>query len=296
LVHNAVRCILPARDGSLWIGTAGGLSHLRDRRFTNYTTKDGLSNNFIRTLLEEPDGTLWIGSYGGGLTRLRAGRFTPITTRHGLFDDFISSVLSDEQDNFWLLSNRGIFSVARQELHDFADGRRAAITSTAYGVADGMKSSEGDGGTQPAGWKAADGKLWFATIDGVAVIDPQRTDSTPAPVYIERVSLDQQALPLAASAAVWVEPGQGNLEIQYVALSFSRPEQVKYKDKLEGLDETWTDAGARRTAYYPYLPPGAHTFRVIATNGDGVWNTEGKSLRVVVLPPFYRTWSSRTGR
>jgi len=290
LAHDALRYILPARDGSLWLGTVGGLSHLRAGRFTNYTTKEGLANNLIRCLLEEPDGTLWIGSYGGGLTRLRDGRLTPITTRHGLFDDFISSILSDEQGNFWLLGNRGIFRVSRQELHDFADGRRASITSTSYGVADGMKSSEGDGGIQPAGWKAADGKLWFATIDGVAVIDPRQTDSTPAPVYIERVSLDQQPLPLAASAEVRIEPGQANLEIQYVGLSFSRPEHVQYKYKLEGLDESWTDAGTRRTAYYPYLPPGAYTFHVIGANGDGVWNTEGKSLRVVVLPPFYRTW------
>jgi signal transduction histidine kinase/ligand-binding sensor domain-containing protein len=290
LAHDALRYILPARDGSLWLGTVGGLSHLRAGRFTNYTTKEGLANNLIRCLLEEPDGTLWIGSYGGGLTRLRAGRLAPITTRHGLFDDFISSILSDDQGNFWLLGNRGIFRVSRQELHDFADGRRASITSTSYGVADGMKSGEGDGGIQPAGWKAADGKLWFATIDGVAVIDPRQTDSTPAPVYLERVLLDQQPLPLAASAAVRIEPGQGNLEIQYVGLSFSRPEQVKYKYQLEGLDEAWTDAGARRTAYYPYLPPGAYTFHVIAANGDGVWNTEGKSLRIIVLPPFYRTW------
>jgi signal transduction histidine kinase len=122
------------------------------------------------------------------------------------------------------------------------------------------------------------------------VIDPRQIDATPAPVYIERVSLDQQALPPSASAEVRIEPGQGNLEIQYVALSFSRPEQVKYKYRLEGLDETWIDAKTRRMAYYPYLPPGAYTFRVIAANSDGVWNTEGKSLRIIVLPPFYRTW------
>jgi signal transduction histidine kinase/ligand-binding sensor domain-containing protein len=290
LAHDAVRCILPAHDGSLWLGTVGGLSRLHAGRFTNYTTEDGLANNFIRALFEEPDGTLWVGSYGGGLARLRDGHFTPITVKNGLFDDFIASILSDEQGNFWLLGNRGIFRVSRQELHHFADGRIGSITSTAYGVMDGMKSSEGDGGTQPAGWKAPDGKLWFATIAGVAVIDPRQIDATPAPVYIERVSLDQQALPPSASAEVRIEPGQGNLEIQYVALSFSRPEQVKYKYRLEGLDETWIDAKTRRMAYYPYLPPGAYTFRVIAANSDGVWNTEGKSLRIIVLPPFYRTW------
>jgi signal transduction histidine kinase len=84
--------------------------------------------------------------------------------------------------------------------------------------------------------------------------------------------------------------GQENLEIQYTALSWTRASQVSFKYQLVGLDRDWVDAGTRRTAYFPHLPPGAYTFRVIADNGEGVWNTEGRSLAIVVLPPFYRTW------
>jgi signal transduction histidine kinase len=89
---------------------------------------------------------------------------------------------------------------------------------------------------------------------------------------------------------VRIAPGQRNLEIQYVGLSWSRPARIRFRYRLTGVDHDWVEAGTRRTAYYTHLPPGEYGFTVIADNGDGVWNTEGKSLRVVVMPPFYRTW------
>ena len=91
-----------------------------------------------------------------------------------------------------------------------------------------------------------------------------------------------------------IEPGRNNFEIEYTALSFVNSELIRFRYKLEGLDHDWVEAGTRRTAYYPHVPPGAYTFHVIAANSDGVWNTEGKQLQVIVLPPFYRTWWFRT--
>jgi signal transduction histidine kinase/ligand-binding sensor domain-containing protein len=288
LVHNDVRSIVTARDGALWLGTVGGLSRFKDGSFTNYTMKDGLSNDYVRAIVEEPDGALWLGTYGGGLTRFKDGRFTPVTTKDGLFDDFVSRILEDDHGNFWLLGNRGIFRISKAELNDFVEGRARGITSISYGIADGMKSSEGNGGAQPAGWRTADGKMWFATIQGVAVLDPEPVTSVPSRVVIQQVTVDRVARP--ASDVTRIEPGQQNLEIQYAGLNFSRPEQVKFKYQLAGFDRDWVDAGTRRTAYYPQLPPGSYTFKVIADNGYGLWNTEGQSLSIVVLPPFYQTW------
>ena len=85
-------------------------------------------------------------------------------------------------------------------------------------------------------------------------------------------------------------PGQDNFEIQYTALSFINSENLRFKYKLEGVDHDWVDAGTRRTAYYSHASPGEYTFRVIAANSDGVWNLEGASLRIIVVPPFWRTW------
>jgi ligand-binding sensor domain-containing protein len=288
LVSNDVRSIVEARDGALWVGTTGGLSCLRNGTFTNYTTREGLTNDYVRAIVEEPDGALWLGTYGGGLNRFKNGHFTPVTTREGLFDDFVSRILEDDHGNFWMLGNRGIFRVGRAALNDFADGRARSITSISYGIADGMKSSEGEGNAQPAGWRAADGKLWFPTIKGIAVLDPSPMNTLPSPVVIQGVTLDRVAQ--AATHRVEIKPGQQNLEIYYAGLAFSRPEQVKFKYQLLGFDRDWIDAGTRRTAYYPQLPPASYTFKVIADNGYGVWNMEGQTLSVIVLPPFYQTW------
>jgi signal transduction histidine kinase len=110
----------------------------------------------------------------------------------------------------------------------------------------------------------------------------------PPPVQIETVKIDNAEAD--ARGEIRVRPGQANLEIGYIGLSFIKPEQMRFRYKLIGQDQDWIEAGARRTANYSYLPPGRYTFNVIAANSDGVWNEAGASLRVVIVPPFYRTW------
>jgi signal transduction histidine kinase/streptogramin lyase len=271
-------------SGTLWLGTAIGISRFRADKFTNYRAP-GVS--LVRTIHEDADGTLWIGTYGFGLSRFKNGKFDHITSKDGLFDDVVSCIVEDDRSNLWISGNRGIFRVARNELNGFADGVRKSVNSVSYGVADGMEVSETNGGGEPTCWKARDGKLWFAMIKGVVVIDPDRTNLLPPPMVIEQVILNRQ--PLSPGHAVRIEPGTENLEIHYAGLSFTRPEQVKFKYQLAGLDHDWVNAGTRRTAYFPHLPPGDYTFKVIAENGDGVWNREGASLAITVVPAFWRS-------
>lgn len=122
------------------------------------------------------------------------------------------------------------------------------------------------------------------------MIDPSAVtmNQQPPPVLIEAVWQDRA--PVAFRDEVRLQPGQGNLEIQYTALSFANAPHLRFKYKIEELDRDWIDAGTRRTAFFSYLPPGEYTFKVIAANSDGVWNMEGQSLRITALPPFYRTW------
>jgi signal transduction histidine kinase/ligand-binding sensor domain-containing protein len=287
LVHKEIKFLMEDRAGALWLGTTGGLSRFHEGGFTNYTTASGLSNDNVRAVYEDQDGVVWIGTYGGGLNRLKDGRIKHITMKDGLFDDIVSRIMVDERDRFWMLGNRGIYYVSRQQLNDVAEGRSRSVTCGSYGVADGMITSEGNGGRQPAGWRMRDGRMWFPTIKGVAIVDPNQPDAPPPPVVIEQVSLDRE--PVDFRREVRVTPDRENLEIQYTGLNFSKPEQVRFRYKLEGLDEDWVDAGTRRAAYYSHPPPGTYTFRVLAANSDGVWSTECASIRVVVRPPFYRT-------
>lgn len=290
LAGNDVKVILETTDGTLWVGAYGGLTRIKNNVLTSFTTDDGLSSNFVRSLYEDSNNTLWVGSYDGGLTRLKDGKFTRYTTNEGLFNDGVFQILEDSRGWFWMSSNRGIYRVSKQQLNDFAEGKITHIESVAYSKADGLLETECNGGQQPAGIKTGDGELWFPTQGGVAVIKPDSIKTNPLapPVIIEAAKIDNADVTL--NDTIKIAPGKNNLEISYTALSFIKPEFVKFKYKLEGLNEDWIEAGDRRAAYYSYLPPGSYTFHVIAANSDGVWNTQGAKVKIIVSPPFYRTW------
>jgi signal transduction histidine kinase len=138
--------------------------------------------------------------------------------------------------------------------------------------------------------KAQDGSLWFPTQDGVAVIQPDTipVNEQPPPVFIESLLLDN--LPVTFDTQVRIRPDQENFEIHYTALSFINSENIRFKYRLEGLDRDWIDGGTRRTAYYSHVPPGTYTFKVIAANSDGIWNTRGASISLYIQPRFYQRW------
>jgi len=288
LATNDLRVIIDGRAGNLWIGGYGGLTSLDHGQFRRWT--DGLASNSIRSLYEDPEGVLWIGTYDGGMGRFENGRFTRFTLREGLFSNGVFQILEDSRGYLWMSSNRGISRVRKNELNELAEGKRTAVFAAVYGKSEGMRNAECNGGLWPAGILARDGKLWFPTQDGVAVVDPEAvsTNPVPPPLVIESLSLDHE--PQGLAGPVRVAPGRENLEIEYTALSFLNSEEIRFRYRLEGLDRNWVEADTRRTAYYSYLPPGNYVFHVIAANSDGVWNMKGQSLSVIVLPPFYRTW------
>lgn len=294
LATDDVRVIVGSRTpGDLWIAGYGGLTRWRNGRLTAWTEAEGLPGTTVRSLYEDSEGVLWIGTYDAGLARFHDGRFTHYTTRVGLFNDGVFRILDDGAGSLWMSSNRGIHRVSKQELDDFANGRRAEITSIAYGKSDGMLNAECNGGLWPAGMRAQDGTLWFPTQDGVAVIDPAEVAANPNPptVVIESLLIDRKPVEAASrDHPLSIRHGAGTVEIQYTGPSFLNAERVRFKYRLAGLEEAWTDAGPRRAAYYAYVPPGRYTFEVIAANSDGVWSTKSASLALVVLPPFYRTW------
>jgi signal transduction histidine kinase/ligand-binding sensor domain-containing protein len=285
LLSNTVAFITEDRDHALWIGTPAGISRWKNGAFTNYQAS-GLS--LVRTIHQDDHGDLWVGTYGYGLFRFKNGSLVQITSRNGLFDDVASTILEDGHGNLWMSGNRGIFRASEADLNAFADGRLNTIHCISYGVSDGMITAETNGNGEPAGVRAADGALWFPMVQGAVAIDPNLANTLPPPVVIEQVLLDGIDRP--SGQTLEIAAGKRDLEIHYAALSFTRPQQVAFKYRLLGLDSDWVDAGTRRTAYYSQLPPGTYTFKVIADNGEGVWNEEGQSLKIEVLPPFWRTW------
>ena len=316
LAGKYLTTIVQTRDGALWIGSnGGGLNRRQNGVFSVFTTRDGLASNFIRTLYEDAEGRLWIGT-GGGLCCWAEGKFFTCASRHGLADDVISQILEDETGNLWLGSNRGILRVRKQQLDELASGQIDAVDCLVYGKEEGLRNLECTGGFHPAGLKSRDGKLWFSTVKGLVMIEPAKMANhhSPPRVLIEAVRVDDQRIPISSSAwqetspetgvlgavagtaispapSVTVPAGKSAIELEYTALSFAAPERIQFKYQLKGLDSGWVKAGARRTAYYNHVPPGAYTFQVIACNNDGVWNELGCALALQVLPPFWqRAW------
>lgn len=289
VVGQNFRAIAEDASGDLWFGTDdGGLQLYRAGRFTTFNARNGLANDAVRALLPAQDGSLWIGTRHG-LSRFRGGRFTGYTLDDGLFDDTILQLLEDGRGQLWMSSGRGVFRVSLAQLEDFAAGRLRSLVSTAYGEADGMRSSECEGGSQPAGVRARDGRLWFPTTQGLAVIDPGkvRPNQIPPPVLIEGFRVNGEAID--RNQDVRLPAGRERFEFHYTGLSLTAPDKVRFRYRLHGLDRDWIDAGDRRVAYYTTIAPGRYRFQVVASNNDGVWNEQGASVEFVLEPRFHQT-------
>jgi ligand-binding sensor domain-containing protein/signal transduction histidine kinase len=286
LGSDLIGAMVEDRDGSLWIGTLGGLSRFRDGTFTNLTTKDGLSSNVVTALYEDQDGTLWIGTNDGGLNRWRKGKIASIASRQ--MPNRVIGILEDGSGNLWISSNSGIYRANREALNHMADGGEAADVMR-FGVADGMRISECSSGGHPAAVRLSDGSLWFATLKGIARVDPEHmpVNRVVPQVAIEQVSVDDA--PQSAISGLSVPPGHSHYEFDYAGLSFVAPQKVEYRYQLQGFDRDWVDVGARRAAYYTNLPHGRYTFRVVARNNDGVWSDVAAAATLTVDPHIYQT-------
>jgi len=288
--ETLIRSLATQRDGTIWAASWGaGLFRVRGGRIDRYTTSDGLPTNDLMSLHLDRQGSLWIGTLGHGLARYRDGHFRTYTAAQGLFDDVVYAILEDDSSRLWMSSNNGVFAVKVADLDAFDLGGTDTITCWSFGINDGMRTSECNGIGLNSGWRSSDGRLWFATIRGVASVDPNNVprNTVPPPVVIEDVVVDRQSY--LAEGSIVAPPGSGQLEIHYVGLSYLNPTRVRYLYKLEGFDDAWVDADARRSAFYTNLPPGRYRFDLRVANSDGIWNQTGASILLTLEPHFYQT-------
>ncbi len=289
LLSNALYALAQGPDGTIWTGGDNGLNSIKDSHITSYPRLNGVSNVWVVSLYFDSKGILWIGTFGQGLFRLEDGRFTQYTTHQGLQSDTLYSIVEDAANNLWIGSDKGISRITREDLDAVAAGSRGTITPTVFGKADGMKSSDVSGGTQPNAWRAHDGRLWFPTGRGVVVVDPARlklNDRAP-PSRIEQMVADETPIDLAN--AVRLQPGTRRLEIRYTAPNLSSPERTQFRYRLDGFDEQWIPGGTQRIAHYTNLPPGHYTFHVNARVASGQWSAQEGVLAFELRPQFYQT-------
>jgi ligand-binding sensor domain-containing protein/signal transduction histidine kinase len=301
IARGAVTALAQQPDGELWVGSmAGGLNRIQRNSAAIHSITNGLPSAAIRTLYLDPEGSLWIGSAGGGLSRWRGGQVFGFTARHGLGADTVSQIIEDDAANLWLGSSRGILRVSKRDLNELAAGRQAIVHPRAFGLSDGLPAEECSSGFYPAGLKLQSGWLCFSMVRGLVFIDPKRQEAHQRPpiLLLEETVVDGKSLrPVAAAESdkvgasrlrLNIPPGQWPVEINYTGLSFSSPEKVRFRYRLDGFDDDWVEAGGRRTAYYPRLPPGEFIFRAMAANADAVWSPE-TTLAIMVQPHLWQT-------
>ncbi|MEM6646638.1 MAG: two-component regulator propeller domain-containing protein [Bacteroidota bacterium] len=286
-------------DGTLWLASRDGLIRRDpDGEATLVAAHDPadpttIASNALVALLEsERDpGALWIATIDGGISRydIATGTATHhVNTANGLPNDTIYALMEDDSGTFWLSTNGGLVNY-NPETEDIR----------VYGLDDGLIALEY---SEFAFAKGAGGVLYFGSNFGVTAFIPERLSiNTVAPqvaltdfkLFNESVKVGSDSplqAALADTEAITLRHDQNEVTFDFVGLHFADPEQNTYAYRLDGFDADWVEAGTQRTSTYTNLAPGTYTFRAKAANGDGVWNEEGVSLELTILPPWWQTW------
>lgn len=281
--ERSIFFIMP-REGELWLGTDEGVLIAGSGGIRPLLPMAERLHDSVRALHTDARGAVWIGTYGDGLHRWKDGRLFSFAPDSGLSDPTVSFIAEDASGRLWLTGNQGIFCAELEQLRAIAEGRRSTAQVRHFTEEDGMTTRECNGGSQPAGALTPEGGLIVPTIRGVAAIPGLGRPAVPAPlpIHIERVLADGKEIPSGPEIVLTVESRQ--LEIHYAALSFTSPTGLRYQYRLEGLEDQWTDAGTRMTAYYNDLPPGEYQFRVLAQGVDG---GRGEAQCAVHRPPRF---------
>ena len=297
--------------GAIWATNRAGVFRLDGDHFVQILDREGGSIDDVICLKAGIDQTMWMGLRSGGLLRWGpGGRLDLVGARAAFPAGSVNGIVEDDQGVWWIASNRGVLRVRRDDLEAVADGRESRVAVQSLGVEDGLASIECSGGRQPVCVKDSDGRIWFATLKGVAVIDPSgfRLNTVPPPVLIEEVSYmtraggarygtvladDEDAfirLFPPFDGVVRLPAGSRRIEVRYTGLSFVSPEKVRFETMLEPVDIGWVSASAARAAVFHDLSPGTYRFRVRSANNDGFWNADGAVLTFVVEPYMWQMW------
>lgn len=297
---RTVRALAQDGAGTIWMGTLDGfLLRVENGRLVDATPGTLPRVKPIRCFYTDPEGDLWIGYAGAGLGRIHQGKFSSISTDRGLHDAYICAMTRDDGGGFWFSSDRGIFQVRQRELNDALSGIIERVRSVLYGRDESLPSLQGNFGYSPDFTRSTDGRIWFPTRAGLAVINPNlySPNHLVPPVIIERMLVDGQPVSLKRGKAAALPPGHRKIEIEFAGLSFIAPENISFRYRLEGWDETWVNVPRpQRSAAFTRLPAGEYVFHVTACNSAGIWNDTGATLAFEVKPFVWQTlWFRLSG-
>jgi len=302
LSSERIKCLLTDWEGILWIGTdMGGLNRLDPERglITHYKfdkdDPDSVSDNYIISMMETGEDVLWVGTMNKGLNRFdkKSKTFRRFTADDGLPDNTIRGIMEDETGNLWISTNNGLCRFDPVN-----------ITFRNYNIDDGLQSKEFNDG---AYYKDEEGSMYFGGVNGFNFFHPR--DIKDNPYVPETVITDFRIFNksvcsgdensfikknITETKEIILSYRESVFSFEFAALIYNNPSRNQYSYMMEGFDREWIFCGTRRFATYTNLEPGEYIFRVRGSNNDGVWNLEGTSIKIVITPPFWKTWWFRS--
>ncbi len=289
IAHPYVSAIAEDKNGHIWVGSRGGLQEIADSKIVrSYRRSTGLTDDWVRVIYVDDDNVIWVGT-DNGLNKLENGKLFNYTTKHGLYNNVFHTILEDNRGTLWFSCNKGIYCIPKEQFFLYDKRKIPSLKFKLFNVDDGLKSGEGNGSTQPAGWKTRNGRLMFATADGVAIINPDGIlkNNLPPPVVIEEIVVDDSSFNVNTNRQLSLSPGSHDLHFHFAALSYANPDRNVYKAFLKGYDSKPQLIDEKMEINYTNVPPGKYTFVVTAGNNDEVWNYSGASLQIEIPERFY---------
>ena len=294
LSSNSVISLYEDHEQNLWVGTLdNGLDRFdrESNKFIHYQNDPenpgSISHNSIMGIYQDLNDVLWVATAGGGLNRYdpQTDSFYHYTEKLGLPNNVVYGILEDRDGNLWLSTNYGL-SRFDPELETFRN----------YTTSDGLQSNEFN---MSAYAKSVDGKLYFGGVNGLNSFDPTEVKDNAYTPPIVLTSFTQDGQPVANESrieylqTVTLSWPNNNFSFEFAALSFAQSNHNQYAYMLENFDSDWNYIGARRDGRYTNLPGGTYILHLKGSNSDGIWNDNGQSILITVIPPFWQTWTFR---
>ncbi|MDR9417613.1 triple tyrosine motif-containing protein [Gracilimonas sp.] len=291
---NKIRRIYEDQNGDIWLatmqngfskididgGVLGDISVLRH----DPDNENSLSFNDGRSIYHQNDSTYWFATYGGGINRWNAntGEFLRLGTEQGLPNNSTYGILPDADKSFiWVSTNSGLARLNTETLN-----------FNTFTPEEGIQNLEFNTG---AYHQLSNGHLAFGGIEGFNIIDTEKLkiNETPPPIYLTDIKIFNESHDSDTNTvfkkSLMLNYNQNFLSFEFAALDFENPSANQYAYKMEGIDSEWVYPGTRNFADYPNLESGSYTFRVKASNSDGVWNEAGISLPIKITPPWWES-------
>ena len=293
---NEVSRIVEGPKNGIWFLTNNGLfqydptSDKPIRRGYDKALGDIFVTQDVNSLYEDSAGTVWVGTWQGGLSKydVKSGKIKTYTRNDGLPSNSIQGILPDDKNHsLWLSTFEGM---SRMEL--------STAQFSNYSIDDGIQGLLFSDGAQ---LRTSKGLLVFGGANGLTIFNPDSVNqkTMPPKVFLSDLKLFNRSVlsgrgsvltkPIHETDSIELHYDQNNITLEYIGIHYSNPSLNRYAYKLENYDPDWRDVGNQRVAFYPSLPPGHYVFRVKAANDKGVWNEQGATLHITILPPWWRT-------